>query len=164
PGGTCVSVLGVRNRNPEVLSRYAGSYVVREFRQQQSRLLLFERLNRASTAPGQTTALRLAQAAHPQHRRWSRGRWDNPNTPDGYVLYARPAVQQRHVIAARPERCRAPVGGRAGTAGLPGRVDAEAVVPVAHVHAEPHRGPVVGAKIADAVARMHRGRAAATER
>jgi hypothetical protein len=34
--------------------------------------------------------------------RWSRGRWDKPNTRHGYFLNARLAIKQRHVLAAPP--------------------------------------------------------------
>src|SRR6266852_2380618 len=95
---------------------------------------------------------------------WSRWRWDKPNTRHRCLLDARPAVKQRDVLATCPQRCKVAVVRRAGIAGLPGGVDADAVVPVADIHDQPHRGTGNAAKIADAVACMHRRRAAATQR
>src|SRR5215470_100058 len=94
----------------------------------------------------------------------SRGRWDKPNTRHRCLLDARPAVNQGDVLATCPQQCKVAVVGRAGIARLSGGVDADAVVPVADIHDQPHRGTRDAAKIADAVACMHRRRAAAPHR
>src|SRR6267143_1107206 len=94
----------------------------------------------------------------------SRRRWDKPNARYRCLLDSRPAVKHRDVLAARPQRCKVAVVRRAGIAGLPGGVDADAVIPVADVDDQPHRGAGDAAKIADAVACMHRRRVAATHR
>src|SRR5258708_15475328 len=58
----------------------------------------------------------------------------------GFLRDARATVEQRHIVAPRPQRREIAIIRRLPMAGLAPRIDAHAVVPRSDVHHQPPRG------------------------
>ena len=74
------------------------------------------------------------------------------------------AEKQRHIFAFGPDGRQIGIMRRAWIARLAGRVDAQALIPIADIHDEAHRGAMGDPPVCQPPACMHRRRGIAAER